>query len=104
MLDRRAEVAAELARLRRERGVDLRAVAAETGLSWQYVSRIERGETPPSARALDALARVFGVDGLTRDVWHYLMGAIPPDMAAADIPTARRALGAFRQALARNSE
>lgn len=103
-VDRRTELAAHLRQLRQERGLSVRQVAEQAGLSHAYVGSIEVGRQPASRNALDALAVVYGVDSLTRDGWYYLLGEIAPDLVGADIATARRALGPFRAALARDRE
>jgi transcriptional regulator with XRE-family HTH domain len=58
-VDRR--VARRLHTLRRERGVTLGALAAQTGFSAAHLSRLEKGERQPSIAALLQLARVYGV-------------------------------------------
>lgn len=47
--------------LRRERGMTLKEMAASTGLSYTYLSEIERGNAVPSLSALRKLADAFGV-------------------------------------------
>jgi transcriptional regulator with XRE-family HTH domain len=54
-------VARRLHALRRERGVTLTALAAQTGFSAAHLSRLEKGERQPSIAALLHLARVYGV-------------------------------------------
>ena len=54
-------VARRLHALRRERGVTLTALAAQTGFSAAHLSRLEMGERQPSIAALLHLARVYGV-------------------------------------------
>jgi transcriptional regulator with XRE-family HTH domain len=54
-------VARRLQALRRERGVTLTALAAQTGFSAAHLSRLEKGERQPSIAALLLLARVYGV-------------------------------------------
>ena len=49
-----------LRQLRNERGVSLRSLSAETGLSATLLSQIERGVTEPSLRTLRLLADSFG--------------------------------------------
>ncbi|HEY1368545.1 MAG TPA: helix-turn-helix transcriptional regulator [Gaiellaceae bacterium] len=53
-------IGARLRRLRLERGLSQRQVAAP-GVSYAYVSRIESGERTPSVRAIRQLARKLGV-------------------------------------------
>lgn len=56
-----ATVGRRIRQLRRERGLQLEAMAARTGLSIGYLSQIERGLSSPSLRALAALTELFGV-------------------------------------------
>lgn len=49
-------IGAELNRLRTARGLSLRALSRETGVSNPYLSQIERGEKHPSPRILTLLA------------------------------------------------
>jgi len=52
----------QLRELRRRRGLSLREVAlAVEDLSWQALSRVERGDRQPTTRTLEALAGAFGV-------------------------------------------
>lgn len=50
----------KLRELRTARGMSLRTLANQTGLSATLLSQIERGVTEPSLRTLRELARVFG--------------------------------------------
>lgn len=50
----------QLRRLRRERGLSLRALAAQAGVSATLLSQIERGVTDPSLSTVRTLASVFG--------------------------------------------
>lgn len=54
-------LAARLEALRRERDLSLDAAAALTGLSRATISRIERGETSPTANALGRLCNAYGL-------------------------------------------
>jgi transcriptional regulator with XRE-family HTH domain len=54
-------VARRLHALRRERGVTLSELAAQTGFSAAHLSRLEKGERQPSIAALLHLARIYGV-------------------------------------------
>ena len=54
-------LATRLEALRRERGLPLDLVAALTGLSRATISRIERGETSPTANALGRLCGAYGL-------------------------------------------
>jgi len=54
-------VARRLHALRRERGVTLTDLAAQTGMSAAHLSRLEKGERQPSISALLQIARVYGV-------------------------------------------
>ncbi|MEU5302664.1 cupin domain-containing protein [Streptomyces noursei] len=51
-----------LRRLRTQRGMSLRQVAAECGLSVSFLAALERGETDIALERLARLARVFGHD------------------------------------------
>jgi transcriptional regulator with XRE-family HTH domain len=53
-------LSARLAALRRERGFSLDELAERSGLSRATLSRIERGETSPTAAMLGRLCAVFG--------------------------------------------
>src|SRR3954471_13680811 len=53
-------IGARLRRLRRERGISQRALAAP-GVSYAYISRIEAGDRQPSTKALRQLAPKLGV-------------------------------------------
>lgn len=54
-------IGAELNRLRVARGLSLRELARQTGVSNPYLSQIERGEKQPSPRILRALAGALQV-------------------------------------------
>ena len=54
-------LAARLEALRHERGLSLDAAAGLTGLSRATISRIERGETSPTANALGRLCGAYGL-------------------------------------------
>ncbi|WJV50680.1 helix-turn-helix domain-containing protein [Streptomyces flavofungini] len=51
-----------LHRLRTQRGMSLRQVAAECGLSVSFLASLERGETDIALERLGRLAKVFGHD------------------------------------------
>ncbi|MCI3935275.1 helix-turn-helix domain-containing protein [Streptomyces sp. AN091965] len=53
---------AVLHRLRTQRGMSLRQVAAECGLSVSFLASLERGETDIALERLGRLAKVFGHD------------------------------------------
>jgi transcriptional regulator with XRE-family HTH domain len=53
-------IGTQLQRLRSERGLSLRALAADAGVSATLLSQIERGVTDPSLTTLRKLAAVFG--------------------------------------------
>ncbi|MFI6435372.1 helix-turn-helix domain-containing protein [Streptomyces sp. NPDC050759] len=53
-------IGTQLRELRSKRGLSLRALAAETGLSPTLLSQVERGVTDPSLATLRRLAAVFG--------------------------------------------
>ena len=68
-----------LKRLRSERGLSQRAIAAR-GVSYAYISRIELGERVPSMKALRVLSRNLGVTP------HYLeTGIEQPDTEAREL-------------------
>ncbi len=56
-----SDVGSQLLRLRQERGLSLRALAKECGLSVNAISRIERGESSPTVSSLQRLARTLNV-------------------------------------------
>lgn len=56
-----APLGEQVLRARRERGLTLRAVADGGALTWQAVSKIERGERDPKASTLVTLAAALGV-------------------------------------------
>lgn len=51
----------QLLTLRRERGLTLRELVDGGELTWQAVSKIERGERDPKTSTLIVLARTLGV-------------------------------------------
>ncbi|GJD48414.1 hypothetical protein OPKNFCMD_1132 [Methylobacterium crusticola] len=53
-------LAARLAGLRRERGLSLEELAAASGISRATLSRLERGDTSPTASLLGRLCTVYG--------------------------------------------
>lgn len=55
------DVGSQLLRLRKERGLSLRALAKECGLSFNAISRIERGESSPTVSSLQRLAITLNV-------------------------------------------
>lgn len=58
----RPAVGQRIHRLRREQGFSLRSLAAESGLSPNAISRIERGESSPTVSSLHQLATALGVE------------------------------------------
>ena len=56
-----SDVGSQLLRMRQERGLSLRALAKECGLSVNAISRIERGESSPTVSSLQRLARTLNV-------------------------------------------
>jgi transcriptional regulator with XRE-family HTH domain len=54
-----AEVGPRLRRLRRQRGITLTALAAQTGISKSTLSRLESGQRKPSLELLLPLARAY---------------------------------------------
>jgi len=57
---RRVVIGDQLRQLRTQRGLSLRALATEAGVSATLLSQIERGVTEPSLATLRRLAGVFG--------------------------------------------
>jgi len=55
------EIGARLLQARRERGLSVRALAAEVGVSGALISQIETGRTQPSVSTLYALVEHLGV-------------------------------------------
>jgi len=55
------DVGAQLAKLRQQRGLSLRVLAKECGLSVNAISRIERGESSPTVSSLHLLATALDV-------------------------------------------
>ena len=55
------DVGVQLLRLRQERGLSLRALAKECGLSVNAINRIERGESSPTVSSLLRLAQALNV-------------------------------------------
>jgi len=94
-MDLQARVGLRLAELREERGLSQHQLAKATGLSSQYVSRLESGARAPSFKALDKLAATLKVDPseLLR-----LDPAALAKMSAAETPAAlAQLLGAARR-------
>jgi ribosome-binding protein aMBF1 (putative translation factor) len=56
-------VGARIARLRKEQGLSQRSISSG-GITYAYISRLERGEREPSAKALRALAAKLGTTAL----------------------------------------
>ena len=55
------DVGSQLVKLRQDRGLSLRALAKECGLSVNAISRIERGESSPTVSSLHQLATALDV-------------------------------------------
>jgi transcriptional regulator with XRE-family HTH domain len=55
-------IAEKIKRLRRNKNITLKSLAAETGLTIGYLSRIENSQTIPPIPTLDKIARGLGVD------------------------------------------
>lgn len=72
-----------LRRVREERGIVLRELAEQAGLTDSYLSEVERGLRPPPRRDRAAIARL--AEALEDDPYtlYLLAGAIPPEMEAA---------------------
>jgi hypothetical protein len=62
MAGRKLFLGARLKRLRRERGLNQNAMAAELGISASYLNHLERNQRPVTAGILLRLAEVFDVD------------------------------------------
>src|SRR5436309_10997232 len=83
--------------LRQDKGLTLRALAAATGLSFTYLSKVETGKVPytPAPDKIRALAQALGVDPLE------LLGAadkVPPELGElATNAKARKFLERARQ-------
>jgi DNA-binding transcriptional MerR regulator/quercetin dioxygenase-like cupin family protein len=58
----RAPLGAQIRRLRRERNISLRELAARTGLSPSYLSAVERTKSRPSVASLQKLAAALGTN------------------------------------------
>ncbi len=56
------DVGSQLLRLRKKRGLSLRTLAKECGLSVNAISRIERGESSPTVSSLQRLAGTLNVE------------------------------------------
>jgi HTH-type transcriptional regulator, competence development regulator len=66
-------------RLREERGIGLRELAAAVGISATYLSQVELGDLPPpSSEKVEAVAKALGQDP---DQLVALAGRIPSDLA-----------------------
>lgn len=61
MSEETPDVGARLRALRSERELSLRALAEQSGVSANAISRIERGESSPTVSSLHRLARALGV-------------------------------------------
>ncbi|MBI3303447.1 MAG: helix-turn-helix transcriptional regulator [Deltaproteobacteria bacterium] len=57
-----AELGRELRRLRTERGVGIKRLAHDLGISHTYISHIERGKSKPAEPLIRRLAAYFGVE------------------------------------------
>lgn len=55
------ELGERLHRLRSERGLSLRELAEQSGLTASFISQVERGRASPSIASLARLAEAFGV-------------------------------------------
>ncbi|WP_460691055.1 helix-turn-helix domain-containing protein [Nesterenkonia suensis] len=94
---------ARLRRLRQHQGRTLHELAAEAGLSPQYLSEIERGRKEPSSEMIAAIAGALGIglldltvevaDELRRDTLSFI-GFSPATGHAADPGHGRADLGA----------
>jgi predicted transcriptional regulator/DNA-binding XRE family transcriptional regulator len=62
MVGRKLFVGSRLKRLRRERGLNQNAMAADLGISPSYLNHLERNQRPVTAGVLFRLAEVFDID------------------------------------------
>lgn len=69
--------AERLRTLRRRRGLGLKRLAPELGVSYPYLSKIENSKAAPSEELLDRIARYFEADG---DELLILANRIPDDI------------------------
>jgi transcriptional regulator with XRE-family HTH domain len=74
-------LASRIEAARRQRGLTLEELAAQSGVSRATISRIERGETSPTAQVLGRLCPVFG---LTMSQLLLDAEAYAPSLIAAD--------------------
>lgn len=57
-----ADLGHELRRLRTEKGLGIKRLARDLGISHSYISHIERGKSKPAELLIRRLAAYFGVD------------------------------------------
>src|SRR4051812_30416465 len=88
--DQLTELGRSLAAARRSRGMSVRDVAGQVGLSEQYVRMIEAGHNPrtkrpsrPAESKLLGLARAVDIDPAP---WFALAGYDAPDLDALELP------------------
>ena len=58
----RSALGGNIRRLRQEQGMSLRQLGLMTGVYYQYISRIEKGEANPTVDTLDQLAGALNVN------------------------------------------
>ncbi len=72
-----SKLGARLRGVRESRGVGIKAVAPQVGLTYSYLSKIENGLATPSEETLEKLAAYYGLDA---DVLEVLAGRLPEDI------------------------
>ena len=68
-----------LRELRETRGESLRAAAQELGVDPSYLSRLERGEKPPSEELIHRAARLYAIP---EEMLELAQGKLPSDILA----------------------
>lgn len=70
-----------LREMRKAKAMSQRELAAKSGISFAYVSKLETGSmTPPRHRTISALANALGADRENADELFGLAGKMPPDL------------------------
>ena len=78
---------------RKRQALSLRAVASGIGVNAAHLSRVETGKVKPSARLIDRLARVLGLDA---DQLLLMSGRVPHDLRPAAEAQAQRFIAALQ--------
>lgn len=81
------DLANNIKKLREERGLLQKQVAAEIGLKPAHYNKIEKGLVEPSVKVLDTLALFFGV---SIDQIVHLSGEIPKEVISEDKTAAEK--------------